>query len=128
AGSWEHKVMPETPASQTTLIEPQDDLIVARVQYSDLDENHIKSLRSELDDASQIHKKPFVVDLARVKFIPSLPLSVLVRIANEFRARGQRLILAGMVPGVRQMLAITQLNRLFETQDSVESAIRQIRV
>jgi anti-anti-sigma factor len=117
--------MADTPA---TLLEEQDDVVVVRVQVGDLDENHIKAVQAELAAASATRKQPFVVDLAKVKFIPSLTLGILVRIANEFRSRGQRLTLAALQPGVRQMLAITQLHRLFDIQDSVDGAITEIRM
>src|SRR5438093_5652109 len=100
--------MADTPA---TILELQDDVAIVRVQCSDLDENHVKAVRDELASASQAHSEPFVVDLSRVKFVPSLSLGILVRIASEFRARGQRLIIAGLQPTVRQVLAITKLDR-----------------
>jgi anti-anti-sigma factor len=116
--------MAETPA---ILIEEQEDVVVVRVQVGDLDENHIKAVQAELAAASATRKQPFVVDLSKVKFIPSLTLGVLVRIANEFRSRGQRLTLAALQPGVRQMLTITQLHRLFDIQASVDAAVREIQ-
>jgi len=120
--------MAETSATPATAIEEQDGVIVVRVQVGDLDENHIKAVQTELTAAAAAHKEPFVVDLSKVKFIPSLTLGILVRMANEFRGRGQRLTLAALQPGVRQMLAITQLHRLFDIQENVDAAIKDARM
>jgi anti-anti-sigma factor len=117
--------MAETPA---TTIEEQSGVVVMRVQVSDLDENHIKAVQADLAAASAKHQLPFVVDLSNVKFIPSLSLGMLVRIATEFRAKKQRLALAALKPGVRQMLSITQLDRLFDIQQTVDGAVKDLQM
>jgi anti-sigma B factor antagonist len=71
---------------------------------------------------------PFVLDMTNVKYLPSLTLGAMVRLANAFRARNQRLILAAMQPTVRQVISITRLDRVFEIHDDVDSALKSVRV
>ena len=70
---------------------------------------------------------PFVLDMANVKYLPSLTLGAMVRLVSEFRARGQRLLLAAMQPTVRQVITITRLDRVFEIYDDVDSAVKAAR-
>jgi anti-sigma B factor antagonist len=68
-----------------------------------------------------------VLDLARVQFIPSLSLAALIRMLTECRARDQQLMLVGLHPHIREMFRLTRLDRLFELQPDVPSALRKIR-
>jgi anti-anti-sigma factor len=118
--------MSETPA---TLIDRQPDVVVVHVQAKDLDENNIARVRADVSAAaSEAPSVPFVIDLANVKFVPSLTLGILVRLNNEFKARGQRLILVSLQPTVRRVIAITRLDRLFEILDDVPAALNSIRL
>ncbi|HUC43383.1 MAG TPA: STAS domain-containing protein [Candidatus Sulfotelmatobacter sp.] len=66
--------------------------------------------------------KQAAVDLAPVEFIDSSGLSVLVAIYKSARARGARLRFHGVRPGVRAVLEIIRLDRIFEiTDDAVEA-------
>src|SRR3954469_696804 len=122
--------MADTPAQPpvTTILEVQDDVVVVRVQCTDLSEVHVKALRTDLVAGMTDHKQPFVVDLSKVKFLPSLSIGVLVRIGNEFRSAKQRLILTELQPTLRKVMAITQMDRILEVQDSVDAAMRTLRV
>lgn len=116
--------MADTPVLQ---VEVQPDVVVLRVTASDLFEGHVKALETELAAMAKDHSLPFVLDVTGVKIVPSLSLGVLVRLATDFRSRGQRIILAGPQPAVRQVLAITRIDRIFEVQESVDAAIRSVR-
>jgi anti-anti-sigma factor len=118
--------MSESPAIS---VELRPDAVVVRLLIPDLDEDHMLALRRELDAAvKQSPSLPFIVDMARIKFIPSLTLGALVPMAGEFRARRQRLILVALQRAVRQVISITRLDRVMEIMDDVDGALRSVGV
>jgi anti-anti-sigma factor len=117
--------MPESPV---TAIEPQPDVVVVRVLPDRLDEQQLRQLQAELRAAAETHPGlPFVLDLARVSFMPSLSLAGLIRLRAEFGGRQQRLILAGLQPQVRDVFVVTRLDRLFDLQEDVATALQALR-
>jgi anti-anti-sigma factor len=64
-----------------------------------------------------------VLDLEKVQLLPSLALGLLVQISHKCKARQQKLKLAAIQPAVRQVFAITRLDRVFEFAATVEAAI-----
>lgn len=116
-------------APPATEIERHDDLVIVHVQVKNLDEQNTRMVYSDVTAAAaQAPALPVVLDMVNVKFLPSLTLGAIVRMANEFRARGQRLVVAAMQPTVRQVISITRLDRVFEIHDDLESALKAIRV
>jgi anti-sigma B factor antagonist len=110
------------------VIERHDDVVVIRLQVKDLDEAHTKAVHADVNAAAaESPALPFILDLSGVKFLPSITLGAMVRLGQTFRARNQRLLLAGLQPTIRQVLTITKLDRLFEIQDDVDAALRATR-
>jgi anti-sigma B factor antagonist len=116
-------------SSQATTIERTDDVVVIRVIARDLSDVNSKAVHADVNAAAeQSPALPFILDLANVKFIPSLTLGAMVRLGNAFRSRNQRLMLAGLQPTVRQVMTITKLDRIFEIHDNVDAALKAIRL
>ena len=65
-----------------------------------------------------------VVDLSGVEFLDSAGVGVLVGLFKNARLRGGRARFCGLTPGVRSVLELIQLDRIFEIYDDVEAAIR----
>jgi anti-anti-sigma factor len=118
--------MPETPAIK---IDEQHGVTIVRIQVRDLDETHLARVRSAVAAAVEEEPfAPFVVDMAAVKFVPSLTLGALVQLAKDFRSRRQRLLFIRLQPTVRQLFALTQLDKLFELAEDEPAALRAIGV
>jgi anti-sigma B factor antagonist len=118
--------MSETP-SPAIEVEHLSSAVVARIMLPDLDETHIGRVREQLAPlVAQSGMMPFILDMSRVKFVPSLTLGMLVKLFQEFKSRGQRLILVSLQPTVRQVFAITRLDRLFEILPDVQSATKTL--
>jgi anti-sigma B factor antagonist len=112
--------MPETNAIEVTNLAGA---VVIKVLLKDLDETHIKSVREEMVPViTASPNSPFILDMSLVKFIPSLTLGQLVKLLQEFKSRGQKFVLASLQPTVRQVFAITRLDRLFEIQPDTQTA------
>ena len=65
-----------------------------------------------------------VVDLSCVDYLDSAGVGVLVGLFKNARSRGGRARFCGLTPGVRTVLEIIQLDRIFEIYDDVETAAR----
>jgi anti-sigma B factor antagonist len=66
-----------------------------------------------------------VVDLSGVEFLDSAGVGVLVGLFKNARLRGGRARFCGLSPGVRSILELIQLDRIFELYDDVEAATRR---
>ena len=65
-----------------------------------------------------------VIDLSCVDYLDSAGVGVLVGLFKNARLRGGRARFCGLTPGVRSVLEIIQLDRIFEIYDDVETASR----
>jgi len=72
-----------------------------------------------LGDASDV-----VVDLSGVDFLDSAGVGVLVGLFKQARLRGGRARFCGLTPGVRSVLELIRLDRIFEIYDDLKSAVR----
>lgn len=114
---------------QVVTLTQQDDLVLAEVVCTRLDENLTGELQTEIyAAAAQARRLPVVLDLSRVEFFPSLSLGALVKMLGEFKRNGQRFILVGLQPSVRGALAVTRLDKLFEIYDNIGAARKQLRL
>jgi anti-anti-sigma factor len=68
-----------------------------------------------------------VINLAEVGAIDAAGLGTLVSAFTRGRDAGGAIVLAGLRPRVRQLMAVTGLLDVFETRDSVESAVTMLR-
>jgi anti-anti-sigma factor len=65
-----------------------------------------------------------VIDLSCVDYLDSAGVGVLVGLFKNARLRGGRARFCGLTPGVRSVLEIIQLDRIFEIYEDVETAAR----
>jgi anti-anti-sigma factor len=65
-----------------------------------------------------------VVDLTSIDFLDSAGVGVLVGLFKHARLHGGRARFCGLTPGVRSVLELIQLDRIFEIYDDVEAAVR----
>jgi anti-anti-sigma factor len=116
--------MSNTPAPAPITVERTGPAIVARIPLKMLDDAELKHLSQLVDQsAAEAGVTVVVLDMSRVQILPSIGLGALVQISNKCRARQQRMVLAALTPQVRQVFAITRLDRVLEMSDSVEKAV-----
>jgi anti-anti-sigma factor len=108
-----------------TIVERHPSAVVVRVQPERFDENNLPAVCANASAAgAEAPELPVLLDLTKVHFMPSLSLGGLVQLLRDFKARGQRLVLTGLQPIVRDTMAITRLDRLFEIQDDASSLLK----
>lgn len=106
--------------SAVTIVERHPNVVVVHVQPETLDERNLAAVRANASAAgAESPQLPVALDMAKVGFMPSLSLGGLVQLQREFKARNQRLVLAGLQPAVRETMAITRLDRLFEIENDL---------
>jgi anti-anti-sigma factor len=99
-------------------VEQRQDAIVIHLQPQRLDETNAVAIRTEVSAAGKDSPQlPVLLDMAKVDFMASLSLGEMLLLLQELRDRGQRLVLSNLQPALRQLIAITHLDRLFELHD-----------
>lgn len=111
-------------SNQTSVaIERRDDFILAAVNTSEIDEQSSRALLDTVaSSAAESGSLPMVLDLSKVDFLPSASLGVLVKLQNESRQGGLRFMIVGLQPQVREVMTLTQLDKLFDIHASVDAA------
>jgi anti-sigma B factor antagonist/stage II sporulation protein AA (anti-sigma F factor antagonist) len=100
--------------------------LVVTPQAKLMDDEQLKALSAAIDKGAGSSSSGIslvVIDLAKVQLLPSLALGLLVQVSSKCKARQQKLKLAAVQPVVRQVFAITRLDRVFEFSPSVDAAI-----
>lgn len=113
--------MSDASASAPITVERQGSAVVARLGLRTPTESEMALLSQKVDQAAKEAGVTLVaVDLTGVEMLPSLGLGALVQIANKCKARHQSLKLATCGPKLRQVLAVTRLDRFFDIIDKFE--------
>jgi anti-anti-sigma factor len=108
---------------------PHDEIVLVNVEPAEMDEDLTRELQAEvLEAAGAAAELPVVLNLANVQFLPSLSIGALVSLLTEFKQKGRRFILVDIQPSIRDVLAITRLDKVFEIHDDVEDALEHIRL
>ena len=117
--------MPEKPVIS---IEPQADAVYAAVHRSALDDVTCDDVQREvLSAATQKPTLPMLLDLTEVKYVPSMGLGTLVMLNRKLKDSGQRFVLVGVQPDVRNVLSLTRLDQLFEMHPDRAAALAHLR-
>lgn len=117
--------MPETPAVS---IEPQAEVVCAVVHHSALDEATCGEVQREVLAAATAQPTlPLLLDLTDVKYVPSMGLGTLVMLNRKLKDAGQRFLLVGVQPDVRNVLSLTRLDQLFEMHPDRAAALAHLR-
>jgi anti-sigma B factor antagonist len=114
---------------KTIIIEPHDQIILAVLQTTRMDEESARVIQAEiLTAAAQTPDRPVVLDMSKVDFMPSLSLGVLVALVRKFKPENQRFILVGLQPAVRETLTLCRLIKVFEIYDTVGDALEKLNI
>jgi anti-anti-sigma factor len=81
------------------------------------------AVRAELANGN----RNIVLDLGATETIDSTALGAVVQLFKSLRAQGGDLRIARISEGVRRVFAITRLDRIFETFDSLDAAVNASR-
>jgi len=115
-------------SQESTSIEVRDDAILVTPACAELDDQHADEMEDMVSAASaETQGLAVILDLSHVDRVAEDSLAALVDLLHQCKERGQRLILAGLRPGVLEILSVTSLGKLFEYRDDVEDALVHLR-
>jgi len=116
------------PENKVTEIQPHDEIVWVRVKCAALHDEQTATMQADvLAAAEQRPGLPVALDMAEVGFFPSLSLGAVVTLLQQLKKQGRKFILLSVQPQVRDTLAVTRLDRLFEIHDSLDHALIQFR-
>jgi len=113
--------MAHTPV---TRIEPHEKVLLIHVERRFLDETSSRALSDEVLTA--MAERPgtaVVLDLSRLRFVPSAALGALVGLSKSLKLDGGRLGLIGIDPRVMEVIRVTQLHRVLEIHKTLEQVL-----
>jgi serine/threonine-protein kinase RsbW len=99
---------------------------VVRVNSDRIQEDNIAALREAAAEALADTDR-LVIDLSRVSYISSVGLSTMVGIYKSAKAKGGRVVLAGLQPSIKEILESSHLARLFTAAADVDKGIDELR-
>jgi len=106
------------------VIQQQDG--ITRVEFLDrniLDEASIQQIGEEISALIDGTAAPkFLISFENVEHLSSAALGTLITINNRIRQKGGQLRLANIDPQIKEVFAITKLDKLFQIYDNVSAA------
>ncbi len=84
-------------------------------------------LHDKLYECIENNKKQVVIDLAKVDWMNSTGLGILISSYTTLRNHEGNLKLANVTEKIQSLLTITKLITVFETHDSVEDAVSSFK-
>lgn len=114
------------PENPVLSIESLPQAIVAHILARELvTQRDLDAICAQIDQAQAAAPAlPFILDLAKVMFMGSLAMGMLVGLNNEFKARRQRLIFAGLSSNVLRSLTVSRLDQIVEIVPDSAAAVR----
>ena len=108
-------------------IEISESTNVSVIRFKDqkiIDPQAIQELGQELFDLIENDdRKKLVLNFANVEFLSSAALGKLITFEKKSKKQGAELILTNISPGIFQVFAITNLDKLFQIKDSEADAL-----
>jgi anti-anti-sigma factor len=97
--------------------------IVMTLHRKLLDDDLLQDLVPAITEALDRTPQHVALDLSEVQYLPSLAIGTLVRLNYDVEKRHQRLVLIGLQDNVKKVMALTHLDRLFETARTQSEAM-----
>ena len=118
--------MAASPQSAHTVILPHDEVVLAVVGEKLLDDRACKALHDAVLPAAGARRRPVVLDMSHVRYLPSLAIGALTSLQKALRQHGQAMTMIHVQPPVRQVLAVTRMDRVFALSETLETALTKL--
>lgn len=87
-----------------------------------LSSDDVSALQEQLKQSWRGGAAKVIIELTHCDYVDSAGLAALVRGLNQARRQGRGFVLAGVSPQIRSLFRFTGLDRLFETEASLNLA------
>lgn len=88
---------------------------------------NISEIKEVLFDIIEKGNRRLVMDMSRVEYIDSSGLGVLVSVLKKVKHAEGKLVLISPKSSVKQILSLTNLDKVFNIQDNLENAVEAVR-
>lgn len=103
--------------------EINNDVVVFTLKNAKLDLEIASQLKAKLLILCQPDVSALIFDLRNIEYVDSSGLGALLLAYRQMKENGAPIVLVGVQPMVKKMLTISQIDSLFEYDDSLENAI-----
>lgn len=116
-----------TMSSHAITVEPHDEVVHVVIKAKLLDSSSAGDLESVALHAAQAGRgRTVVIDMTQVQYMSSMAIGVLVKLMKELRHVDQRLMIVGVRQQIRQVLAITKVDRVLELCEKLSDAVARL--
>jgi len=105
--------------------ELKDDVVIIGLEGKVMGGPDATMFHGKLHEYVNSGKKNVVVDLAKVEWMSSVGLGMLISALTTMKNNEGELKLANVTKGIESLLTITRLVTIFKTYDSIEEAIAE---
>jgi anti-anti-sigma factor len=111
-----------------TVVMTENIAVVTILESRILDENNINEIGRELMElVTKRYMIKMVIDLGEVKYLSSAVLRQFIALYKAIKAEKGDLKLCRVAPEVREVFKITQLDKMIEIKDDLDSAINAFK-
>ncbi len=89
-------------------------------------EDNMTRFHGQIHQYINLNKKSIIVDLTKIEMMGSVGLGMLISAFTTVQNAGGRMVLAN-ITRIQNLIAMTRLNTIFESYDSVEQAIESFK-
>ena len=105
-------------------VQHRDDAVLARVTCQNFTTEATDGLRADFNTLlSEQGSLPVVVDLAQVRFMPSVTIGAMVEANNRCQEQGRQLALVAVPDAIKKVFELCALDQMFSMYASVEDAL-----
>lgn len=121
-------IPPRAKPKMQTAVHPENIAVVTILESRILDENNINEIGRELMElVTKRYMIKMVIDMGEVKYLSSAVLRQFIALYKAIKAEKGDLKLCRVAPEVREVFKITQLDKMIEIKDDLDSAINAFK-
>lgn len=107
------------------IVRPHGEALIIEVQSKSLDESSTRELVDfVLGEATTRPGVPIVLDMAKVRFAPSVALGALVQMSKSFSFEKRRIALINVHQRITDTIRVTQLHRILELHHDLDRVLK----
>ncbi len=118
--------MPPTKKPQT-LLDGDITIVAFGEEFEHLGEDVMPAIATAVDEAAQADVPKVLLDMSSVKFFGSSYIEVLYRLWKQMESRGGRFVISGLHPYCREVLQVTNLDKIWTIVDDRDAGLAKLR-
>lgn len=107
-------------------LDKNEDLVVFHIKDKNIEGSVSAKYKGEFLIFCQPELKAFIIDLSIVESIDSAGFGALLLSYRQLKEHGVPVILTGVNEYIKSLMDMTQIANLFEYQDSVDEALKEL--